>query len=91
LGLDFRVDYFTLADRPLPGLVRQLTVTNTSSETRELCLLDGLPLIIPATFNDFVLKKMRHITEAFASVERLGNGVPFYTPKTQGGDEAEVI
>lgn len=91
LGLDFRVDYFTVANRPLPGLVRKLTVTNTSDEARDLGLLDGLPVIIPATFNDFVLKKMRHITEAFASVELLANGVPFYTPKTQGGDQAEVL
>lgn len=42
-GLKTVVDYFTLPGEKLGALVRKVTVTNTSSETIELEVLDGMP------------------------------------------------
>ena len=91
LGLCFNVRYVSVVNRPVPALIRRLEFTNTSNEPRHIDALDGLPLILPAGFNDFVLKKMRHIMEAYAKVSVVAGNVPFFATKVQTHDEAEVV
>ncbi len=91
LGLLFDVEYFSPPHQPVATLLRHVRIQNTSEAPVRLEVLDGLPLIIPAGFSDFALKKMRHIMEAYVVVRRLSNGAAFYAPKVQAHDEAEVL
>lgn len=91
LGLQIDVEYFSPPDQPLGTLVRHVTLHNTSARSADIELMDGLPVIVPAGFNDFGLKKMRHIMEAYAVVRPLTGKVPFYAAKVQAHDEAEVV
>ncbi|MBW8002757.1 MAG: hypothetical protein FVQ80_12165 [Planctomycetes bacterium] len=90
LGLDFDIEYFSPVNQPLGTLIRQLTISNFSDETKDIDILDGLALIIPAGFNDFGLKSMRRISEAYASVRLVCDKIPFYSTKVGTHDEAEV-
>jgi len=91
LGLTLRVKYFAAVNRPVAALVRELTISSEADRPNNLGVLDGLPLVIPAGFSDFGIKKMRHINEAYASARLIGPGVPFYSSKVQTHDEAEVV
>jgi len=90
LGLSFNVDYFCPVNQPVGSLVRLLTITNNSDESKRINVLDGLALILPAGFTDHGLKSMRHITEAYASVRLICQKVPFYSAKVEAHDKVEV-
>ncbi len=90
-GLQFDVRYFSPVNRNLGALVRRVKITNLGRQARQLTLLDGLPLIIPAGFSDHGLKAMRHIYEAYASVKLVHGQVPFFAAKVAAHDEAEVV
>lgn len=89
-GLDFEVAYFSPVNQPLGALVRRVRVTNRARQARQLELLDGLPLILPAGFTDLGMKQLRHIHEAYAAVRLACDHVPFYAAKVVAHDEAEV-
>ena len=90
LGLSFNVDYFSPVNQPVGSLVRLLTITNDSDESKKIDVMDGLSLILPAGFTDFGIKSMRHITEAYASVRLICEKVPFYSAKVEAHDKVEV-
>ena len=90
LGLRFEVTYFSPVNQAIGSLVRLLTLTNLTSQNRDLHVLDGLPLVIPAGFTDVGIKTMRRIYEAYASVRLVADWVPFYAAKVMAHDEAEV-
>lgn len=90
LGLRFEVTYFSPVNQAIGSLVRLLTLTNLTSQNRDLHVLDGLPLVIPAGFTDVGIKTMRRIYEAYASVRLVADRVPFYAAKVMAHDEAEV-
>lgn len=91
LGLSFNVKYYTVVNRPLGALVRSLTISNESSESKQLNLLDGLSLILPTGFTDSDLKSMRYISSAYASIRLASDKVPLYSTKVKTHDEPEVI
>ena len=90
LNLNLHVRYCSPVNRPIGSLFRIVTITNTAETSREITLLDGLPIVIPAGLSDYGLKAQRHINEAYASVRRVGNTVPLYSAKVVAHDEAEV-
>jgi hypothetical protein len=90
LGLRFEVTYFSPVSQSIGCLVRLLTLTNLTSKIRDIYVLDGLPLIIPAGFTEVGIKTMRRIYEAYASVRMVAGKVPFYAAKVLAHDEAEV-
>ena len=87
LGLSFNVDYFCPVNQPVGSLIRLLTITNNSDESKRIDVLDGLSLILPAGFTDYGIKSMRHITEAYASVRLICQKVPFYAAKVEAHDK----
>ncbi len=90
LGLRFDVEYFTPVNQSLGSLIRLIEITNTSNKSVNLEALDGLALILPATLNDYIIKSLRRISEAYASVEMLSGKVPYYSSKVQVHDQDEV-
>lgn len=89
-GLSFEVVYFSPVNQPLGSLIRLLTVSNRTSKTKKLFLLDGLPQILPAGFTELGIKTMRRIYEAYASVRLIDRRFPFYAARVRVHDEAEV-
>ncbi|MCQ9206001.1 MAG: hypothetical protein NG737_06795 [Omnitrophica bacterium] len=65
LGLNISVKYFTLPNTPVAGLVRAVTIKNTSKRSINLEGLDGLSRIIPFGSNNFLLKNMSHTLQAW--------------------------
>ncbi|MFO7660670.1 MAG: hypothetical protein R6V77_07135 [Candidatus Cloacimonadaceae bacterium] len=91
LGLTFSVEYFNVPQEPYAGLVRQLTIRNLNQEPVKMQVLDGLPLIIPYGLDDWGLKHMRRLFEAFVEVTNLESKVPFYKLKVEPADRPDVV
>lgn len=91
LGLIFRVEYFNVVQDIYAGLVRKLSIQNIGSQPVNLEVLDGLPLIIPYGLDDFGLKHMRRLFEAFVEVTNHENKVPFFKLKVEPADRPDVV
>ncbi len=91
LGLIFEVEYFNVPNDDYAGLVRKLSITNTGPSTQSLQILDGLPLIAPYGLDDFGLKHMRRLFEAFVEVINVEHRVPFYKLKVEPADRPDVV
>ncbi len=89
-GLTTRVRYFSPVNEVVGSLVRIVEISNIASAARELALLDGLPVIVPAGLTDQGLKSLRHISEAYAEARRPSPSAALYTAKVVAHDEAEV-
>ncbi|MFC1709649.1 hypothetical protein ACFL2J_06315 [Candidatus Omnitrophota bacterium] len=90
LGLSIKVNYFTIPSDNFGGLVRTLTIENTSKNIKKIELIDGLPVIIPYGLNNMFLKKLSRTIEAWMGVENLKKNVPFYRLKVDPTDRPEV-
>ncbi len=91
LGLDIRVQYFTIPHEPFAGLARVLTITNRSRAAQRLELIDGLPVMVPHGMLDRLLKQMSRTMEAWVAVDNVGRGAPFYRLKVDPRDRPEVV
>jgi hypothetical protein len=90
LGLRFDVEYFSPINQPLGSLIRLIKITNTSGKSVKLEGLDGLALILPAGLPDNIIKSIRRLSEAYASVKLIDGKIPYYSSKVQVHDEDEV-
>jgi len=91
LGLVFKVEYFNVPQDEYAGLIRKLSIRNLNSQAVKLEVLDGLPLIIPYGLDDFGLKHMRRLFEAFVEVTNYEHNVPFYKLKVEPADRPDVV
>lgn len=93
LGLEVSVEYFTLANEKIPGLIRILTIKNISRKTLICNCVDGLPMIIPYGTSNDLLKNMSVIGESwFDGVEFIGkNKIPVYKLQVEPVDRPEVV
>jgi len=91
LGLQIKIEYFSVPGDNYAGLGRIVTVTNRGRKDLAIELIDGLPQIVPFGTNNFFLKKMGRTIEAWMNVENLENSVPFYKLDVDPSDRPEVI
>jgi hypothetical protein len=91
LGLIFTVEYFNIPGDIYAGLARKLSITNLKEEPVELQVLDGLPMIVPYGLDDWGLKHMRRLFEAFVEVVNHEERVPFYKLKVEPADRPDVV
>lgn len=91
LGLKFSVQYFNIPQASVAGLARILTIQNLNPDPVRLQVLDGLPLIIPYGLDDWGLKHMRRLFEAFVEVTNTESGVPYYKLKVEPADRPDVV
>lgn len=89
LGLTIGISYFTLPEAPLAGLLRQTEITNHSRNTQRLQMVDGLAVIMPSGFTNFLAKNMGATIRAWMSVEFTAR-VPFYRLRFLSDDVPEL-
>ncbi|WP_158855517.1 cellobiose phosphorylase [Halorhabdus sp. CUG00001] len=89
-GLEVTVRYFTVTEEPFAGLVREVDIENTGTESVELSVLDGLPVVVPDGVPDEELKFVARTSEAWMAVKHLESGVPFYQVNPTMGEEATL-
>ncbi len=90
LGFSIRADMFTLPEAPVAGLVRRVTITNTSKQAKKIEIVDGLPQVLPFGMNQWILKFMSRTLEAFMRVEGVEENLPFYRLKVWPTDSPQV-
>jgi len=90
LGFSIRADMFTLPEAPVAGLVRRITITNTSAQAKKIEIVDGLPQVLPFGMNQWILKFMSRTSEAFMRVEGVEENLPFYRLKVWPTDSPQV-
>ncbi len=92
LGLEFNVKYFTLAEEPLAGLVRGMTIRNTGNKPKSFEVCDGLAQIVPCGLNDWFLKHLARTMEAWMRVEFITRfKVPLFKLSVDPSDRPQVI
>jgi hypothetical protein len=91
LGLNTRVEYFTIPQSNFAGLVRIVTIKNVSRKKVTFDLLDGLPRIVCFGIANLFLKKLSRTIEAWMRVENLDALVPFYKVNVDPIDRAQVV
>lgn len=73
LGLEVNVQYFTLPNTYLGGLVRKVTFKNNSGQNINLEVLDGLSRVVPFGSANYFLKDMSRTLEAWMRTVLKGN------------------
>jgi len=92
LSLDIDVNYFTLSNEPLACLIRTLKIKNTSTQKKDIEILDGLPQVIPYGLSDRFLKDLGRTMEAWMQVQFVGpSRVPFYKLSVDPTDRPQVM
>lgn len=91
LGLETKVNYFTLPEESFAALVRKVTIKNLSNKTQKIELVDGLPQIAPFGMNNWVLKEMSRTIEAWMVIDNLDNSIPFFRLEVDPQDRPEVV
>jgi hypothetical protein len=91
LGLETRVEYFTVPQDSYAALVRIVTIKNTGRSLKKMQLLDGLPQIVPFGTGNLFLKKLSRTVEAWMKVKNLKNHAAFYKLDVDPTDRPEVI
>ena len=91
LGLLTKVKYYPIPQDNFAGLVRIVTIKNTSKKSRKIQILDGLPRIVPYGIANLFLKKLCRTIEAWMRVENLGKDAPFYKVNVDPIDRPQVL
>jgi hypothetical protein len=81
LGLSIRADIFTLPDAPVAGLIRRVTVHNTTQFAKTVEIVDGLPQVLPYGVNQWCAKYMSRTVEAYMAVEGVAENCPYFKLK----------
>ncbi|MEC4748143.1 hypothetical protein [Methylomicrobium sp. Wu6] len=89
-GFSIRADMFTLPEASVAGLVRRVTIVNTSEQARRIDIVDGLPQVLPYGLNQWGVKFMSRTSEAFMRVEGVQENLPFYRLKVWPSDTPQV-
>ena len=92
IGIKTTVNYFTLPNQPLAGLLRKVTVENISKQDIQIEIIDGMPKILPYYVNSYAQKYMSTTIQAWTKVDNFDKkGVPFYRLKVETEDSSEVV
>jgi hypothetical protein len=93
LGLETRVEYFTMPNETFPALVRKMTIKNLSKKVRNIECIDGMPMITPYGTNNFLLKHISRLAEGWYNGVFFSKKykVPVYKLPIEPVDRPEVI
>ncbi|MEC9490976.1 MAG: hypothetical protein UMU04_08490 [Halanaerobiales bacterium] len=90
LDLKTTVSYYIMPNEDFGALVREVKIENISDQTRELEVLDGMPILIPFGIENGALKEISQTISAWARVDSFASKTPFYKLRASAEDEAEV-
>jgi len=88
-GLKVKVKYFTLANTPVAGLVRKVTIKNITKSPLDLEVIDGLSKIVPFGAANYFLKDMSRTLEAWMRAE-VSNGLALFRLKVDPRDVSQT-
>jgi len=88
-GLKIKVKYYTLANVPVAGLVRKVTIENTTKLTLDLEVIDGLSKIVPFGAANYFLKDMSRTLEAWMRAE-VKDGLALFRLKVDPRDVSQT-
>jgi len=89
-GLETTVTYFGLPTESVAGLVRMVSIKNTSDHDIDLEVLDGISQILPSGIDYGGYKAISNLLRSWMNVENLENDIAFYKLRSSTGDEAEM-
>lgn len=89
-GLVLTVEYSILPHAPLAGLVRDVSLKNTSGKTLDIELIDGLATILPSGLNNAAYKELGNTLKSWFDVETINNQFNFYHLRGSTEDTANV-
>ncbi len=85
LGVNAKVDYFTLPGEKIGALVRRVELTNTTGEYAKIEVLDGMPALIPYGVGIDSMKNMCQTSKAWMQVEDVKEGRSVFQGTCQHG------
>jgi len=88
-GITTQVRYFMLVNTGFPGFVRQVTLTNTSTRSLTLELIDGLPRILPYGVDLHGVNTIARHIEGMMEVAEVA-GTPLFRLKQTPADTEKV-
>ncbi len=89
-GIRTTVRYHTLPGAAFGGLMRKVTIRNTSPESIELEVLDGMAALVPYGVDMASLKNMGQTVKAWMRAEKTPEGQPFFRARASIKDTAAV-
>lgn len=89
-GLDTKVLYFTLPGERVGGLVRRVSIRNTSPKQIHLEALDGMPAVLPYGIDLESMKTMGQTMTAWMQAVYHETGLPFFQARATTKDSARV-
>lgn len=90
IGLEVRVQYFTLPHESYAALVRKVEIVNHSDQELELEVLDGMPAVLPFGIDNTAYKELGYTLKSWMDVYNLNNGIPYYKVRGSTADTSEV-
>lgn len=90
IGLKLDVLYYILPHEGIPGLVREITITNTKEGRLEIEALDGLTSYFPPHIDDGMFKKMSNTTKSWFDTQIVNDQFAYYFLRGSTSDDAKV-
>lgn len=87
--IKIEVSYFGLAQTNIPGLVRNVKVTNLGS-SKNIEIIDGITQLLPSNINEWMLKHQSNLLKSWVDVKLLKEKIAYYIVNSIPVDEAEV-
>lgn len=86
----YEIVYSTVSHKNYAGLLRKVTLVNTSDKTRRFDVVDGLPIFFPHGLSNSSYKELVSLMSAYCVVKNTINKTPFVKFKTSTNDNAIV-
>lgn len=90
IGLTIHVLYYILPHEPIPGLVREVTLTNDSDDTLTLEGIDGLASLFPAHVVDGGYKAISNTMKSWFDAAVIDDQFAYYFMRGSTADDAKV-
>lgn len=90
LGIELEAEYEGLAEEPLAGLMRKVTIKNTGGKEITLEAADGMAELLPYGVDGPSMKEMGQTTKAWMQVLNIESRVPAYKVRASMEDSAQV-
>lgn len=88
--LKLDVAYYNLPHQSIPGLIREVTITNQSDQQLDLELVDGLATLFPANVENGSYKSISHTLKSWFDVKLIDQSFNYYFLRGSTADEASV-
>lgn len=90
IGLKMTVVYYTLPHQSIPGLVREVTLTNLNDEPLTIEGLDGLASMFPAHVGDAGYKTISNTFKSWFDAAVVDDSFTYYFLRGSTADDAKV-